>query len=304
VRVAATSRHPSHSGPHPLRTEHSNPLDQVFQTDDTITTTDVLTVSDLRIAAGEKEILRGVSLVLKPREMHGIVGETGSGKSMTARAIMGLLPRGVEVTSGSIRLDDRELVGLPESELRDLRGCVIGNVFQNPRTALNPMATIGRQMRTVAQAHLGLSRKEADARVLETLSLVAIPDPERIAKAHPHQLSGGLAQRAVIATALLGEPRILIADEPTTGLDATVQRQILDLLAELQERLSLSIMMITHDLAIVAQYCATVDVMHTGALIEGGTTRDVLTRPQAPYTRALLQASRLELDADRVEVAR
>jgi ABC-type glutathione transport system ATPase component len=260
----------------------------------------VLQVRDLRVAAPGAEILHGVSLALKPSEMHGIVGETGSGKSMTARATMGLLPIGVTVTGGSIRLGDRELVGLPEPELRQLRGSVLANVFQNPRTALNPMATVGRQMRTVARAHLDLSRREADARVLEGLALVAVPDPERIVAAHPHELSGGLAQRVVIATALLGDPEILIADEPTTGLDATVQRQILDLLADLQRRLSLSIMMITHDLAIVAQYCATVDVMHAGLVVESGTVVDVLSRPRAAYTQALLQASRLELD-DRAE---
>lgn len=258
----------------------------------------LLTVRDLRIAGPEAEILRGISLELRRGQMHGIVGETGSGKSMTARAMTGLLPRGVEITGGSIRLGQRDLVGLSEEEFCELRGCTIGSVFQNPRTALNPMASVGRQMRLVAQTHLDLPKAQASARALEALSLVAVPDPERIAKAHPHQLSGGMAQRVVIAMALLGEPDILIADEPTTGLDATVQRQILDLLSELQEQLQLSIMMITHDLAIVAQYCETVDVMYRGVMLEGGRTVDVLSNPSAEYTARLLSASRLDLDAD------
>lgn len=257
-----------------------------------------VTVRDLHVAAagsrGTAELLHGVSLEVARGTMHGLVGETGSGKSITAAAVMGLMPKGVSITSGSIRLGDQELVGASARDLHALRGPSFGMVFQNPRTALHPMHTVAAQMDKVLRAHLDLDKRARAERVLHVLDLVAVPDPTRISQAYPHELSGGLAQRVVIATALLCDPTFLIADEPTTGLDATVQRQILELLARLQADLGLSVLMITHDLSIVAQYCATVSVMLTGSVVEDGEVRRVLRHPSATYTQDLLRASTLQ----------
>lgn len=267
----------------------------------------VVAVRDLRVRASNSrsstELLHGVSVSVEAGQMHGLVGETGSGKSITAAAIMGLLPKGVAIDSGSITLGGRELVGVSQRELHDLRGPSFGMIFQNPRTALHPMYSVSKQMNRVLEAHLSLSKAERADRVLHYLNLVGIPDPGRIAQAYPHELSGGLAQRVVIATALLCNPTFLIADEPTTGLDATVQRQILELLARLQQDLSLSVLMITHDLSIVAQYCASVSVMYDGNVVEDGSVRQVLRAPTAPYTRNLLKASRLEFVTQRERVS-
>jgi ABC-type glutathione transport system ATPase component len=248
---------------------------------------------DIRGRRGEVRILEDVSLQLCAGEMHGLVGETGSGKSMTARAIVGLLPLGGRIITGRILLDGRDLVGLGEKEFRAIRGPRIAMIFQNPRTALHPLLSVRTQMGNVLKAHLDLSGEPRRARILEYLRLAGIPDPERVSHSYPHELSGGMAQRVVIATSLVCEPEILIADEPTTGLDATVQRQILDQLATLQEQLSLSVLMITHDLAIVAQYCDSVSVMHEGRIVEDGPMRWILKEPSADYTRRLLAASRL-----------
>jgi ABC-type dipeptide/oligopeptide/nickel transport system ATPase component len=267
----------------------------------------VVAVSELRVHAhnsrSSTELLNGVSLSVRPGQMHGLVGETGSGKSITAAAIMGLMPKGVEITGGSIQLLGRELVGLGRRDLHELRGPAFGMIFQNPRTALHPMYSVGVQMNRVLQAHLKLGKKDRTERVVHYLRLVGIPDAERIAHAYPHELSGGLAQRVVIATSLLCDPTFLIADEPTTGLDATVQRQILELLARLQAELNLSVLMITHDLSIVAQYCSTVSVMYAGNVVEDGTVRQVLRAPDAPYTRNLLKSSRLEFVTSRERVS-
>ena len=191
------------------------------------------------------EILRSVSVELPEGTMRGLVGETGSGKTMTARAVMGLLPPGGTITSGSITLGEQELIGLDSEQLNELRGPVMSMVFQNPRTALYPMHTVERQLGSIIEAHQDLRKAARRARAREYLALAGIPDPDRVARAYPHELSGGMAQRVVIAAALINEPAILIADEPTTGLDATVQRQILELLASLQSDLSLSVLMIT-----------------------------------------------------------
>ncbi|MCL8025749.1 ABC transporter ATP-binding protein [Nocardioides bruguierae] len=264
-------------------------------------------VRDLVVRAensrGSAELLHGVSVRVGAGTMHGLVGETGSGKSITASAVMGLLPKGVTVESGSILLGDRELVGAGDKELHDLRGPRFGMIFQNPRTALHPMHAVGKQMDRVLRTHLSLGKKERAERVLHYLNLVGIPDASRIARAFPHELSGGLAQRVVIATALLCDPTFLIADEPTTGLDATVQRQILELISRLQHELGLSVLMITHDLSIVAQYCDTVTVMLHGSVVEDGPVRRVLREPEAEYTRNLLQASTLSHVTRRVRAA-
>ncbi len=248
---------------------------------------------EIRGRRGVVRVLQDVSLQLRAGEMHGLVGETGSGPSLTARAIVGLLPVGGRIVSGRVLLEGRDIVGLSEKEFRAVRGPRISMVFQNPRTALHPLLSVRAQMSNVLKAHLELTADERRSRVLEYLRLAGIPDPERVAGSYPHELSGGMAQRVVIATSLVCEPEILIADEPTTGLDATVQRQILDQLASLQEQLSLSVLMITHDLAIVAQYCDWVSVMHDGRVVEDGPMRRTLREPSADYTRRLLAASKL-----------
>ena len=265
-----------------------------------------LVVEDLGVEiAGRDEVtsvLSDVHLSLDRGRMHGLVGETGSGKSMTARSIVGLLPAGGRVTSGSVRLGDRQLLALDSKEMRHVRGASIGMVFQNPRTALYPMTTVETQMANVLKAHMELGRAERAARIRERLGLVGIDDVDRIARSYPHELSGGLAQRAVIATALLCDPEVLIADEPTTGLDATIQRQILELIAFLQDRLSLSVLVITHDLGIIAQYCDTVSVMRDGRVVEDGSMRQVLLSPGHEYTARLIAASDLrELREQRLE---
>jgi ABC-type dipeptide/oligopeptide/nickel transport system ATPase component len=259
----------------------------------------VVRVDDLHVEIVSRktktEILCGVSLSLWAGEMHGLVGETGSGKSMTARAIMGVLPRGGRVTGGRILLKARDLVCLDEKALCEIRGSQIGMIFQDPRSALFPFLSIEKQMGNVLRAHhRSLTKLERGDRIREYLKLAGIPDTQRVARAYPHELSGGMAQRVVIAAVLISEPEIVIADEPTTGLDATIQRQILELLAEIQDRLGLSVLLITHDLAIVAQYCDSVTVMHDGMVVEQGSMRQVLLAPEAKYTRRLIAASRLQ----------
>jgi peptide/nickel transport system permease protein len=257
----------------------------------------LLSVSDLSVnIAGRKsitEILHGVSVDLMSGEMRGLVGETGSGKTMTARAVMGLLPAGGIATAGSIRLGDRDLLGLSEAALHDIRGPIISMVFQNPRTALYPMLNVEAQLRNIIKAHRSLSKTEMRERIHQRLERVGLSDAERVARSYPHELSGGMAQRVVIAAALINDPTVLIADEPTTGLDATIQRQILDLLADLQKELDLSVLMITHDLGIVAQYCDSVSVMNQGLVVEEGLKEQVLLEPVDPYTKQLIAASQL-----------
>lgn len=242
----------------------------------------------------EHHILRGISFTIATGEMHGLVGETGSGKSMTARAITGLLPFGGSVSAGRITVAGRNVVGLGDREMREIRGPVVGMIFQNPRTALHPLLSVEKQMANVIRAHRKLSHAECRELVREHLTMVGIPDANRVARAYPHELSGGMAQRVVIATVLVSRPSFLIADEPTTGLDATVQRQILEEIAGLQQRLNLSVLMITHDLAIVSQYCDRVAVMHEGLIVEQGSKREIMLAPQHAYTRRLIEASRLE----------
>ena len=224
----------------------------------------------------EHPILKGISFAIGTGEMHGLVGETGSG-----------------VSAGRVRIDGRDVVGLNDREMREIRGPVVGMIFQNPRTALHPLLSVEKQMANVIRSHRRASRAECRAQVLEQLAMVGIADPARVTKAYPHELSGGMAQRVVIATVLVSRPTFLIADEPTTGLDATVQRQILEEIAALQQRLNLSVLMITHDLSIVAQYCDNVSVMHEGLIVEQGSKRDIMLSPAHPYTQKLIQASRL-----------
>ncbi len=264
---------------------------------------DLLAIEGLRVefrnGDTRTEVLHGVSLDVAAGEIHGIVGETGSGKSTTALATLGLLPRGGVITAGSINFAGRELVGCAEADLRAVRGSEIAMILQNPRTALYPLSTVERQMLTVLQVRGRAGRRRGRERVREYLELAGVSDPERVARAYPHELSGGLAQRVVIATSLIREPALLIADEPTTGLDVTIQLQVLQLLDDLRRSLHLAVMMITHDLGIVTSFCDRVTVMRSGDIVESGTTRDVLGNPQAPYTVALMEASRLRPSRER-----
>jgi peptide/nickel transport system ATP-binding protein len=244
---------------------------------------------DLPTPNGVRRIVREASFTLDHGETLGVVGESGSGKTMTALALMGLLPDGA-TTSGAILFEGRDLTRLGESEMRDLRGNRVAMIFQEPMTALNPLHSIGRQIAEPLILHRGLSKAAARAEAVELLRRVGLPDPARRARAYPHELSGGQRQRAMIAMALSCAPRLIIADEPTTALDVTVQAQILDLIADLGAQSDMALILVSHDLAVIAQSCERVLVMYGGMAMESGATKDVLARPAHPYTRALLQA--------------
>jgi peptide/nickel transport system ATP-binding protein len=229
------------------------------------------------------------SFELYPGEVLAIVGESGSGKSTTAMALMGLLPKNSSVR-GSIKLDDRELVGIDQRTLRQVRGREVSVIFQEPMTALNPVYTVGFQIAEMMRSHQAMSPKAARQRAIELLELVEIPDAKRRVDAYPHQLSGGQRQRAMIAMALAMDPKLLIADEPTTALDVTVQAEILKLMRDLRDRIDAGILLITHDMGVVADLSDRVLVMQRGRIVEGGPSRQIFKNPQNPYTRELLQA--------------
>jgi len=246
-------------------------------------------VVDFRTRAGQARVLDHVSLNIAEGEILGIVGESGCGKSMTALSIMGLVPNPPgKVTSGAIRLEGRDLVGLSESELCAVRGKDIGMIFQEPMSSLNPVFTVGEQIAESVRLHEGASPRAAMARAVEMLRAVEIPEPEMRAKAYPHQLSGGMRQRVMIAIALACRPRVLIADEPTTALDATVQAQIFDLLQDLQRETGTAIILITHDMGAIAELADRVAVMYAGRVVEQGAVETVLSNPEHPYTRGLI----------------
>ena len=235
---------------------------------------------------------RGVSLHLGYGETLGIVGESGSGKSVTVQAVMGLISTPGEIVAGDIRWRGRSFFGPGgKALLRMTRGKEIAMVFQDPMTSLNPLFTVGAQITEVLCHHLGMNRKQAHRRAVELLELVDIAAPERRLDQHPHELSGGMRQRVMIAMALACEPRLLIADEPTTALDVTIQAQILELLADLQQRLDLSVILITHDLGVIAQLCHRVAVMYAGQIVEVGEAEAVFEKPMHPYTQGLLRAT-------------
>ncbi|MCG7361267.1 ABC transporter ATP-binding protein [Roseomonas sp. ACRSG] len=234
--------------------------------------------------------LRDVSLHLDANEILCVVGESGSGKSMTASAVMGLLPEGVRAEDGRILFEGRDLLAIPEAEMRKLRGARIGMVFQEPMTALNPLRTIGSQIAEMFRIHTPLSAADRDAQVLELLEQVRIPEPAAAAKAYPHELSGGQRQRAMIAMALALDPVLLICDEPTTALDVTTQAQILELIRDLQRRTGTAVLFITHDFGVVADIADRVAVMRHGEVVEQGSAAEVLNHPRHPYTRALVAA--------------
>jgi peptide/nickel transport system ATP-binding protein len=249
---------------------------------------ELLNVNDLRVRFGTQEAVRGISFAVRAGETLGLVGESGSGKSATSLALMGLLPSTATV-SGSVRLADQELLGLEAEAMRRKRGLEIAMIFQEPMTALNPVMTIGRQIAEAVEAHHPkLKRAEVKKRVLAAMREVALPEPERRYRDYPHQFSGGQRQRVVIAMALINRPRLLIADEPTTALDVTVQAQVIALLRALREQHELGMVFISHDLAVVAQIADRIAVMRHGKIVETGAVADVLQRPQHAYTRQLL----------------
>ncbi|HZF76977.1 MAG TPA: ABC transporter ATP-binding protein [Acetobacteraceae bacterium] len=254
----------------------------------------VLTLDRLTVAlprgADRPHALRDVSLELRAGEILCVVGESGSGKSMTAGAIMRLLPGGVGIESGRILFGDEDLARSDERRMRELRGAEIAMVFQEPMTALNPLRTIGDQIAEMFRIHDRLTKREVEARVLSLLKEVRIPDPRLAMRAYPHELSGGQRQRAMIAMALALDPKVLIADEPTTALDVTTQAQILALVRDLQRRKGTAVLFITHDFGVVAEIADRVAVMQHGVVVEQGPAEQVLTRPSHPYTRALVAA--------------
>lgn len=253
---------------------------------------------EIRIA----NALNQVSFEVDRGEIVGLVGETGAGKSLTAASVLGLIPSTAEVSAGTAVFEGRDLLTLPNDEMNALRGFEIGLVVQNPRTSLDPLCRIGDQLIRIQRSHRAISTREARKRALEMLSAVGIPEPERRMRAWPHELSGGMAQRVLMAMALVNEPRLLIADEPTTGLDVTVQAAILDLLRRLVIERSMGALIITHDLGVVAHYCDRMAVMFAGSIVEQGSVEAVFERPSHPYTRALLSATpeRLKLGTDKV----
>jgi oligopeptide transport system ATP-binding protein len=253
----------------------------------------ILDVNDLRISfstyAGEVQAVRGASFELRRGETLAIVGESGSGKSVAARSIMRLNPEAnTLVRGGEILFEDQDLLKLSEREMQGIRGPKIAMVFQDPMTSLDPTMRIGRQISESLRKHLGLSGRQATERAVELLELVGIPNPVDRLRQYPHQFSGGMRQRVVIAIALSCDPQILIADEPTTALDVTIQAQILELMRELQDRLGMSIILITHDLGVVASSAHRIGVMYGGKIVETGTVREIFYNPQMPYTWGLL----------------
>ncbi len=243
--------------------------------------------NELRVA----HALNGVSFTLAAGRILGVVGETGAGKSLTAMSILGLLREPARVVGGRALFDGRDLLAMPPEELNRLRGKELGLVVQSPRSSLDPLARVGEQLVRVQRAHRRVSTGDARARALAALVDVGIADPARMLRAWPHELSGGMAQRVLIALALVNEPRLLIADEPTTGLDVTVQAQILDLLRDGVRNRGIGALVITHDLGIVAQYCDDMIVMFAGHVVESGPVERVFDRPGHPYARALIAAA-------------
>jgi len=241
-----------------------------------------------------------ISFAVAPGETVAVVGESGSGKSVSALAVMGLLPRPPARVSGEILFEGRDLSTLDDEELRRVRGRHIAMVFQEPMTSLNPLLSVGTQLCEGMQLHLGLSGTKAHKRAVELLGMVGISEPERRLKQYPHHFSGGMRQRVMIAIALACEPRLIIADEPTTALDVTIQAQILELMKDLTRRLGVSLILITHNLGIVARYATRVNVMYAGRIVESAATAELFARPRHPYTLGLL-ASIPRLDKPRGE---
>ncbi len=255
----------------------------------------LLSVTDLALgvkrSSSTNVIVDGVSFDVNKGDRFGIVGESGSGKSMTLRAVAGLLPAGVKVLSGSMLYNGKELVGMARRERRMLMGPEIAMIFQEPMTALNPVMRVGEQIAEGPRRHLGLSRKAAMDLAIAMMARTGIPDPARRALAYPHQLSGGLRQRIMIAMAISCRPKLILCDEPTTALDVTVQHQVLRLLEELCDDFDASLVFVTHDLAVVNQTCQSLAVMYAGRLVETGPVKQVFGDPRHPYTKGLLDSA-------------
>jgi oligopeptide/dipeptide ABC transporter ATP-binding protein len=262
----------------------------------------LLAVEDLSVqfwtSRGTVHAVNGISFDIAAGETLGIVGESGCGKSVTSLALLGILPRAGRVVGGRALFEGRDLIGLPDEQLRKVRGREIAMIFQDPMTSLNPVLTIGRQIREALETHFGMDKDAANARVAELLDQVGIPSARMRLKDYPHQFSGGMRQRAMIAMALACEPKLLIADEPTTALDVTIQAQILELLRMLVADRDTALIMITHDLGVVAGMCERVNVMYAGTFVETGAAEQLFGAPRHPYTLGLLQ-SVPRLDAGR-----
>ena len=255
----------------------------------------------IRQRQSEVHAVDGVSLSIEAGETLGLVGESGCGKTMTGMSIMHLLPNGGYIAAGSIRLGDRELVGLGEKEMRHVRGNDVAVIFQDPMTSLNPTMQVGEQIAESVRIHRHASKRDALKRAEEVLGLVGMPRPKERLKDYPHQLSGGLRQRVMIAMALSCEPKLLIADEPTTALDVTIQLQILELLYELKQRLHMAVLLITHDMGVIAGRADRVMVMYAGKIVESASTVDLFENMRHPYTEALLASiPRLDQRSDAV----
>jgi peptide/nickel transport system ATP-binding protein len=239
---------------------------------------------------GTAKVLDGLDLDVRRGEILGLVGESGSGKSVTAYSILRLVRPPGRIAGGEVVLAGRDLLALSERQMREVRGKEISMIFQDPRGFLDPVVRVGSVLREIYRTHERASRREAETRALELLRAVGLPAPERVYRSYPHELSGGMAQRAMIALALACSPKLLIADEPTTALDVTIQIQIVRLLAELRERLGLTIVLITHNLSVVAEVCDRVSVMYAGEIVESGPALEVFERPRHPYTVGLLGA--------------
>jgi peptide/nickel transport system ATP-binding protein len=254
----------------------------------------LLEVKNLRTSfftdAGEVRAVDGVSFAVEAGKLMGLVGESGSGKTATVLSVMRLLPESARVMGGEVLLKGHDLLKLSEAEMRAVRGAQIAMIFQEPMTSLNPVFTIGSQIGEAVRLHQHTGRRETLERTIEALRLVGIADPERRVNDYPHQLSGGMRQRVMIAMALACEPKLLIADEPTTALDVTIQAQILDLIRELQVRLKLAVILVTHDLGIVAQYADDVTILYAARVMEQASSAELFRNPLNPYTRGLLES--------------
>jgi oligopeptide/dipeptide ABC transporter ATP-binding protein len=252
----------------------------------------LLEVKDLHTSfftpQGEVRAASGISFSVVPGRLTGIVGESGSGKTVSVLSVMRLLPETARITSGSIIFEGTDLLRLSEAEMRAVRGARIAMIFQEPMTSLNPVFTVGSQIGEAIRLHQKTSRHETRDRTVEALRMVGIADPERRVKDYPHQLSGGMRQRVMIAMALACEPRLLIADEPTTALDVTIQAQILDLIRDLQQRLGLAVILVTHDLGLVAQYADDVTILYAARVMEQAPADELFANPLNPYTKGLL----------------
>ena len=266
----------------------------------------LLEVNDLHTSfytpVGEVKAVNGVSFTLDHGKVLGIVGESGSGKSVTAYSIMQILEKTGKIVSGSVKLEGQELVGAGEKVMKTIRGNKISIIFQDPMTSLNPVYTIGNQLKETIRLHTGRNAEEAQARAVEMLTLVGINEPEKRLKQYPYELSGGMRQRVMIAMALACEPDILIADEPTTALDVTIQAQILELMQDLQKKLGMAIIMITHDLGVIASMCDEVIVMYAGSVCERSTADKIFYQPRHEYTKGLLRSIPSIDDDDKVRL--